>query len=40
MKWILNVKMSTANSALYGELVVVRQVRIVKYFLKLYVEKD
>lgn len=45
MKWILNVKMSTANSALYGELgryplYVVRQVRIVKYFLKLYVEKD
>ena len=37
--------MSTSNSALYGELgryplYIVRQVRIVKYFLKLYVQKN
>jgi hypothetical protein len=42
MKWLLNVKMSTTRSAVYGELdwvdslhYVGREIRIVKYFLKL-----
>ena len=45
MKWLLNVKMSTTSSAVYGELgrfplYIDREIRIVKYFLKLHDEKN
>jgi hypothetical protein len=44
LKWILKVKMSTCTSALYGEfgrypLYIVRHIRIVKYFLRIFDEK-
>ena len=45
LKWVINVKRSTCTSALYGEfgrypLYIVRHIRIVKYFLRLYHEKS
>lgn len=44
LKWLLNVKMSTTGSAVYGELgrfplYIGREIRIVKYYIKLHDEK-
>lgn len=44
LKWLLGVKVSTCNAAVYGEigrypLFITQQVRIIKYFIKLYTKK-